>query len=210
MPLYTAPDCLPYFSCDDSPCVNTGDVCNPSTVWCDLANLLDARLADFDNVINRTAAAVPFFKIARTVPQIIDTNVINYTNQIQFDAVLADNDGLIDLTSLNTQARIGRTGLWWFQLYLYGTPPATNGNVFYGGINNGSPGGFYTQMAAQYRGNNVYIRADYATEITQFQLDLAGQVSIGATADYTGTTGTGLVVVNYAELTGYWYGEEVP
>lgn len=210
MPGYTAPDCLPYFTCDDSPCLNTGSVCEPSTVWCDLADLLDARLTAYDNVINRTAVTVPFFKIARTTQQIIDTNVVGYSSQIQWDAVLADNDGLIDLTSLATQARIGRPGLWWFQLYLYGTPPATTGNVFYGGINDGSPGSFYTQMAAQYRGNNVYIRADYSTEVTQSQLDISGPVSIGATANFTGTTGTGLVLVNYAEMTGYWYGEEVP
>jgi len=210
MPLYTVPDCLPYFGCDDSPCFNTGSVCEPSTVWCDLADLVDSRLAAYDNVVNRTAVAVPFFKIARTTQQVIDANVVNYSNQIQFDTVLADNDGLIDLTSLNTQARISRPGLWWFQLYLYGTPPATVGNVFYGGINNGSPGGFYTQMAAQYRGNNVYIRADYVTEVTQFALDLGGPASIGATADFTGTTGTALILVNYAELIGYWYGEEVP
>lgn len=210
MVAYTDPDCLPYFECTDDPCLNTGTVCEPSTVSCDLAQALDARLLAYDAVIARTAVAVPFFKVARTATQLVDANLAGFDAQIHWDTVLADNDGLVDLDQDDTVAYIQRPGLWWFQLYLKGLPPQTVGNLLYGNINNGTSSFSYSQMIAQYRSGSTYVRVDHSLEETAAFLALVPLDPIGASVGFAGTTGTGIITVEYAELTGYWYGEEVP
>lgn len=211
MVAYTTPDCLPFFECDDSPCLNTGTVCDPSTVWCDLTAILEQKLNGFDETIGRTATAVPFAKVALTTTQTIDTSVASYDNMIRFDTVLADNDNMVNLDSNSRFIRIRRPGLWHFELYMSGSPPATAGNMFVSYITQGN----YVSMSlgqAMWRDGVVYNRAATDVEVTQTGLDATLTFNVGAAADYDDgiASTTGIVTVTYAELTAYWIGEEVP
>ncbi len=211
MVAYTSPDCLPYFECDDSPCLNTGTVCEPSTVFCDLTALLETRLNSFDNTVARTGTAIPMFKVARNAQQTIDTTVANADLRIIWDTVLVDNENMVDLDVDTHAVTVERPGLWQFELYLWGTPPQTTGNIFDTAINSGQgSGSFYVDCQTMWRaGQFAYSRLAYQRELTVANLAII-PFTVGAIAGFQGTTGTGLVVVEYAELSGWWNAEEVP
>lgn len=210
MVAYTSPDCLPFFECTDSPCLNTGTECEPSTVFCDLTALLDAKFLAFETTTLRTSVAIPIFKVARTAQQIIDTNIAGVSDQIEWDTVLADNENMVNLDVDPTVARIDRAGLWQFELYLFGFPPQTSGNILIAALDNGGTTGFGSDSAMWRTGQSAYTRLSFGREITQASLDSTGPFTVGASASFTGTTGNGLITIEYAELTGFWFGEEVP
>lgn len=211
MVAYTSPDCLPYFQCSDSPCLNTGTVCEPSTVFCDLVSLLDLKFTGFDDTLRRTAVAVPIFKIARTAQQVFDTNVAGFSDQIIWDTVVVDNENMVDLDADPLVARINRPGLWEFELYVYGFPPRINGNTMNATLDNGSTLTYNTVTSSWRSGQpNTYLRLGYTREITQASLTVSGPTPFGASVGFSGTTDTGLITIQHAELTGWWYGEEVP
>jgi len=93
MVAYTPDLCLPYFESTDSPCLNTGTVCDPSTVWCDLIALVEANLTAADSIIDRTAAAIPLASISYNP----DTPVV-INGVIPFDIVNMDTDNMVDLS----------------------------------------------------------------------------------------------------------------
>lgn len=92
MVAYTPDLCLPYYEGTDSPCLNTGTVCDPSNVWCDLAALVDGYLTDLDEIVARTVTAIPLAQVSYqpTVPVIVSGN-------IPFDVVDLDTDNMVDL-----------------------------------------------------------------------------------------------------------------
>lgn len=207
MVAYTSPDCLPYFECTDSPCLNTGTVCEPSTVFCDLTALLEVRLNAFDVIVARTATAVPFAKAARTATQTINMNIPEYSRSVRFDTVLADNDDMIDLDVDNRFIFINRPGLWEFEAYFAGSPPNTVGNVIETAITEGGSGiiTFESEADTTWRDGIVYTRMAYTTSVTQADIDLVGGFVVGLSADmFIGTVGAGIITINYAELTAYW------
>lgn len=122
---YTSPDCLPYFGCDDSPCLNTGSVCDPSTVWCDFAELVEAKLNEFDAAVLRTAGSIPMAWIQATVPTVIvaDTPAV----PIIFDSPLVDTDGMVNLDTLPSSITINTPGL--YQFVFSGVGVMTNGGT---------------------------------------------------------------------------------
>lgn len=93
MVAYTSTLCLPCFEGTDNPCLNTGTVCEPSTVWCDLVNLVEAQLESFDDIASRTARAIPIASISFNPD---DGVVIN--GAIPFDIVNLDTDNMVDLS----------------------------------------------------------------------------------------------------------------
>jgi hypothetical protein len=93
MVAYTPQLCLPYFEAGDSPCLNTGTVCDPSTVWCDLINLVEAQLDSADTVVNRTARAIPMASISYDPATPVVINGV-----IPFDIVNLDTDNMVDLS----------------------------------------------------------------------------------------------------------------
>lgn len=204
MVAYTSPDCLPYFECTDSPCLNTGTVCEPSTVWCDLTALLEPRLNAFDTVVARTSTAVPFAKVARFAVQEIDISVAGYDNLVQFDTVLADNDSMVDLDLDARFIMIDRPGIYSFEVYLAGLPPPVVDNGLNTYLSQGA-GTVISSAQTMWRSGVVYNRVAYSVSISQATIDASGSYNIGVAADlYTGSVGSGILTVNYCELTAFW------
>lgn len=112
MVAYTTPDCLPYFGCDDQPCLNTGTACDPSTVWCDFAELVDAKLTEFDQVVQRTAGSTPMAWVQATVPTVIIADAPS--TPIIFDSPLVDTDNMVNLDVLPSGITVNTPGLYQF------------------------------------------------------------------------------------------------
>lgn len=204
MVAYTSPDCLPYFECTDSPCLNTGTVCEPSSVFCDLTALLDLRLTSFDATAERTNAAVPFAKVARSAPQTIDTNIATSSRFVEWDTVLLDNNNMVDLTVDPNFINIRTTGIWHFEGYAIGVPPQTNGNTFEIELAERS-GSFFAAGEVTFRTvSSAYDRFGDDQRIAQSEINTFGGAARGMRVTFTGTTGTGLISIEYAELTAYW------
>lgn len=204
MPGYTTPDCLPYFLCTDDPCLNTGTVCEPSTVFCDFTALLDTKISAIDNIIGRTATAIPLAKVARNSVFTIDTNVVNYDARIVWDTVVEDNNDMVDL-ELNPRAITVHTpGIYMVSGYAIGAPPNTVNNIFYIYLGTGT-GSFTTQASTLWLGGTNPETIANQQLVTQFNIDtFSGVYPFSLLADFQGTVGTGIVTVNYAELTVYW------
>lgn len=204
MPGYTTPDCLPYFLCTDSPCLNTGTVCEPSTVFCDLTALLDTRLTAFDAVGGRTVSAVPFAKVARFASQTIDTNISTSSRFVEWDTVLLDNDDMVDLAADPNFINIHTPGIWHFEGYAKGLPPQTNGNTFEIELAERS-GSFFAAGEVTFRTtSSAYSRFGDDQRIAQSEINTFAGAARGMRTTFSGTTGTGLIVIEYAELTAYW------
>jgi len=207
MVAYTSPDCLPYFECTDSPCLNTGTVCEPSTVWCDLTALLEPRLNAFDDIVARTATAVPFAKAARSAVQTIDMNIPEYSPSVRFDTVLADNDNMISLDVDDRFIFVNRPGIWEFEAYFRGSPPNTVGNIIETAITEGGIGdvSFESEDSTTCRNGDAFTRMAYTRSVSQADIDLAGGFVVGVGANmFSGTVGGGIITIEYAELTAYW------
>lgn len=94
MVAYTPDFCLPYLEGSDSPCLNTGTVCDPSSAWCDAMNLVEAQLNAFDDIGARTGTAIPMAKITFIPPVPIDPTT--YPFAIPFDIIEIDTDNMVN------------------------------------------------------------------------------------------------------------------
>lgn len=119
MVAYTSPDCLPYFECGDPVCLNTGTVCDPSTVWCDFAAAVEAKLDEFDAVASRTAFTVPMVWMDRSTP-FVTTVGVGITNPVVFDSVVVDTDNMASLDVNNNGFSIMTSGLYQIVAYAIG------------------------------------------------------------------------------------------
>lgn len=92
MVAYSPTFCLPCLEGSDSPCVNTGTTCEPSTVWCDLVNILEGVLNPIDTLLSRTATAIPLASVTGVAPlgQVSPLPIV-------FDTVEFDTDGMVNL-----------------------------------------------------------------------------------------------------------------
>jgi hypothetical protein len=101
---YSNKFCLPCFEPDDSPCVNTGTLCDPSTVWCDLVGIVDTQLGLIDSVLARTVETIPLASVTGT--QVSET----FPGVVIFDTVEYDTDNMVNLdvnANLITPTRSG-------------------------------------------------------------------------------------------------------
>lgn len=125
MVAYTTPDCLPYFNGSDAPCLNTGSVCDPSTVWCDQARLIEDKLTAFDEVVARTAESVPIAWIESTIPVAYVIGVVGSEVQPLYDTVRVDTDNMVNLDEYGIGFTFNRTGIYTLWGWLEGVV-ATN------------------------------------------------------------------------------------
>lgn len=107
MVAYSSTYCLPCLEGTDSPCVNTGTVCNPSTVWCDLVNIIEDQLNPIDTLLSRTATAIPLASVTSSEPfnSVIPTTVA-------FDTVEYDTDNMVNLDLNPTIVTPRRNGVY--------------------------------------------------------------------------------------------------
>lgn len=127
MVAYTSPDCLPYFEGSDSPCLNTGTVCDPSTVWCDFAEQAEAALTEFDEVITRTATSTPIAWVETTVP--FTRAVGDPAVSVQFDTVRMDTDGMVDLDVNRSGFTVNTPGLYTIFGWTIGQTDTSGGSI---------------------------------------------------------------------------------
>lgn len=119
MVAYTHPDCLPYFEGTDSPCLNTGTVCDPSSVWCDFAEAVEATLNTFDEVAS-VATSPPIAWVETTTP--FNVVIGSGTDETPpFDTVRVDTANMVNLDVSNSGFTITRSGLYMVFGYLFGT-----------------------------------------------------------------------------------------
>lgn len=114
MVAYTSSNCLPYFEGPEDICLNTGTVCDPSTVWCDMAALIDAKLTEFDQQVSGYISSFPYAEVAITdVPFTIDSGGSSGVSQIAtWDAVIGDSDNMVDLGTDPATMYLRRSGIW--------------------------------------------------------------------------------------------------
>lgn len=106
MVAYSSTYCLPCLEGSDSPCTNTGTVCDPSTVWCDLVNIVEAQLNPIDTLISRTATAIPLASV--TGSEAVGT----FPVEVGFDTVLFDTDNMVNLDANPTIVTPRRNGMY--------------------------------------------------------------------------------------------------
>ena len=111
MVAYTDPDCIPYFEGGDSVCLNTGTVCDPSTVWCDQAEIIEAKLDFFDSIVARTATSVPLAWV-QTTTSFDYVNGSNGELHVNFTTVRADTDNMVNLDVESDGFLINTAGLY--------------------------------------------------------------------------------------------------
>lgn len=114
MVAYTTPNCLPYFEGPEDICLNTGSACEPSTVWCDLAALVDAKLTAYSDTVNQSIASFPYAEVALTaLPYTIDSGGSSGASQLAvWDAVIGDSDNIVDLGADPSTFYLRRSGIW--------------------------------------------------------------------------------------------------
>lgn len=114
MVAYTSEFCLPYLEGSDNLCVNTGTVCEPSTVWCDLATLLDGQLTVFDEIRARAVDSFPYAQVAITslphLYQLGDTT--GSETLLPWDSVIGDSDSMVNLGVDPYTITLRRSGIW--------------------------------------------------------------------------------------------------
>lgn len=136
MVAYSSTYCLPCLEGTDSPCLNTGTTCEPSTVWCDLVNLVEAQLLEVDSVLSRTFTAIPLALVTAT-------NSLgdgSFPNQVIWDTVEYDTDGMVNLDVSPLTVTPRRSGVY----MVFGYVESINPDVSFDGadhkvfIQNGS------------------------------------------------------------------------
>lgn len=107
MVAYTSPDCLPYYESGDSVCLNTGTLCEPSTVFCDMAELVEAKLDGFDALVARIGTSTPLAWVTRDTVQRVSTEF-----KVPFTAAVVDTDNMVNLDIDPYIIHINTTGLY--------------------------------------------------------------------------------------------------
>lgn len=127
MVAYTSPDCLPYFEGTDSPCLNTGTVCEPSTLWCDFARLVEARLDEFDAVADSTLTSPPMAWIETTTATVYTIGGPEVT--VPFTTVVVDTNNMVSLDTNNSVITIQTDGLYNVFGYAFGVTNSSGSNA---------------------------------------------------------------------------------
>lgn len=124
MVAYTSPDCIPYFECSDPVCLNTGSLCEPTSIWCDQARLVENRFAQFEQVISRTAETVPMVLLQRPEPF---THLVSNTTGtiVNFTQVVVDTNDMADLGAYPLGFTVRTSGIYEIMCYLIGTTDTT-------------------------------------------------------------------------------------
>lgn len=116
MVAYTHPDCLPYFEGGDSPCLNTGTVCDPSTVDCDFAAAVELKLDEFDEVVT-VIDNPPIAWVETLVPMVVSAGSLE-DEPVVFTTVRVDTANMVNLDANPTGITITRTGIYSMMLYV--------------------------------------------------------------------------------------------
>lgn len=127
MVAYTSPDCLPYFEGTDSPCLNTGTLCEPSTLWCDFANAVETRLDQLDEPVDSTITSTPIAWVETTTPVVFTNGGADL--EVAFTTIRIDTDEMVDLDANNNGFAIQTDGLYTIFGYAFGTTNTSGSSI---------------------------------------------------------------------------------
>lgn len=127
MVAYTSPDCLPYWEGSDSPCTNTGTLCEPSTVDCDFAAAVEVKLDQFDAVV-AVLESPPIAWVERLAGMTVVVDTIE-DEPVVFDRVRIDTANMVNLDSRPSSITITRTGFYAVFAYARASTQMTPGNL---------------------------------------------------------------------------------
>lgn len=210
MVAHTTPDCLPYFEGSDSPCVNTGTLCEPSTVWCDLAELLDARFTEWDDTLNRTVVTIPFAQVKRTTPVLVSLAAFD-SFTLTWEEQSEDSDNMVNLTADPQLVFIRRPGIWIIHLTavvsssVAGTTLTCQVDTSTGSV---AASGLSTWVAtvpgapANFEGMSIMFDEPFLVT----EADLSGVSAISLLARITNNTALDLTLYE-ATMSVYWFAE---
>lgn len=143
MVAYTPGFCLPYFEGTDSPCVDTGAVCEPSTVWCDIASIVDGVLTEFDETRARAIDSFPYAQVGiSALPylyQLGDTT--GDETLLSWDAVVGDSDNMVDLSVDPYTITLRRSGIWNIFCEVVSYTSVSNSSITTRLVSSGAPTG---------------------------------------------------------------------
>lgn len=120
MVAYTPDFCLPFFECTDNPCTTLGTVCEPISVWCEMANRIEAQMTLVDSVVARTATAIPQARVSLVYESATET-----LGQVPFDITNLDTDDMVDLSAFQGITP-RRNGIYFIHAQVLIAPLVTN------------------------------------------------------------------------------------
>lgn len=114
MVAYTTGYCLPYMEGSDPICAELGPVCDKTSVWCELAGIVDGALTAFDDTRARAVDSFPYAQVGITAVPFTYTLGDTTGDEIllPWDAVLGDSDGMVDLSVDTYTVTLRRSGIW--------------------------------------------------------------------------------------------------
>lgn len=97
MPATTPIYDLPYQVGTDPPCFGPGTGCdNLTSIWCDFVALVEAQMDENDDVIGRTATAIPMASIEYVPDEpVVNPNSVFFDGVIPFDTIIYDTDNIV-------------------------------------------------------------------------------------------------------------------
>lgn len=134
MVAYSANFCLPCMEGTDSPCVNTGSLCEPSTPFCDTANILEQQLNLIDSIIGRTTVSIP-------MASVLTSGDSQPGDPFEWEIVDYDTDNMVDLDANASVITPQRDGIYMFSAQVItqlGAPAPFDGSEAYIEVYSGS------------------------------------------------------------------------
>lgn len=131
MVAYTTGYCLPYMEGSDPICAELGPVCDKTSVWCDLAGIVDDALTAFDETRARAVDSFPYAQVGITslpfLYQLGDTT--GDETLLPWDAVLGDSDSMVDLSVDTYTVTLRRSGIWNVSSEVVSQASVANSNI---------------------------------------------------------------------------------
>lgn len=197
---------LPYQEGTDAPC-------DMSEIWCLFADAMEAYSVGIQNIVNRTAVAVPMAKAAKNIVESYTYNASGEQgNFIAFDGVIVDNDDMANLVADNSRIFPRRPGLWDIAASVEFTPDVTQTDIeiyliySVGNVVIDTPATLFIVPGPVQAVVNIHGRVEVTAA------DLAGYTvpSISLGFFWTGNGAKTDLTVAYADMHVYWTAEEVP
>lgn len=191
MTAYTPNFDLPYPTAPDDPCLFAQQ-------WCDFTNATTGVLDRFEAVANRTNPAVPIAKLDLTRPVTLNGDSI-----LAFDAVSANNAGMVDFDVSRSRIRINRPGNFYAEANVFFSPTTTGLNAFTVTIDS-----TFSLMQRTTRTNDFIAFAVGIVYGTPLESNIFPFNPFDITVRVNATLAPSFIV-NTASLAVWWYADEV-
>lgn len=190
MVAFTSPHSLPYPTGPDRPC-------DAPDTWCDFANVVDEKMLDFNETINRTSRVVPFAKISTATATIVGQSL-----PLPFTTVEGDTDDMVDFSQSPYGITPQRNGYYRLEAWV-SIVDDTFDRFWILQIENGSGGYVATEDRSTRKYQSIIVRARALVRVTTAPLE-SFKISI---LSYAGSISTDPVVLQ-GEFSAFWIGDQ--